>query len=677
MIRSRKARLVGGILLVVGAGAVATPLAFAPGATAAPGQSPNTPTPVPSGVNVASLPGVTVVFPNTPGDTGETVSFILKEQNIGSLESAVDSGIPSSSFLSVSQFAAKYGQPSSNIDALTSYLGGFGIKSEVYANDLDVVTSGTAAEYNSALSITQETVNVPAQGKQGQFGFVRAQSNIHTSKQAPLLPYHLANFVTAILGLSNYGPYVSDTALPSTHDAPQPSVVNNTCAEDFGLTNGCHLPSYFAQTYNLAPLYAKANGSGQTVGIVTLATVDPGAPAYFWSNIAKVNRTGTFTEDPIDGGAGTPSGNAGSDETDLDVEQSGALAPGANVIAYEAPNTDYGFVDAFMTAASQNVASGVSASWGQSESNILASVVSGQESAGYTEAFDEAFLEMAAQGQSAFTSSGDSGAYTASRDLGTTNLNVDNPADSPYITACGGTSLPGTTYLAGPDGDATATTTTNRIWGWDYLWKPVAQITGEPLATVAEGTVVGSGGGFSGLESEPSYQRGVSGVNEFDAVEYLTPTDYEQVAPGLTLPTEWNFNDTPGITVGFGSGRAVPDLGTDADPQTGYYNYGASAGGLADYGGTSFVAPQMNGASVVIDSYLGHRVGFWNPPMYRAVASGNDSFTQLNTPGTGNDNLFYSGDPGQQYNQGIGLGEPNLAQLANVFSSNSGGGLPW
>ena len=34
------------------------------------------------------------------------------------------------------------------------------------------------------------------------------------------------------------------------------------------------------------------------------------------------------------------------------------------------------------------------------------------------------------------------------------------------------------------------------------------------------------------------------------------------------------------------------------------------------WGGTSFVAPQLNGSTAVIDSALGHRVGFWNPSIY-------------------------------------------------------------
>ena len=46
----------------------------------------------------------------------------------------------------------------------------------------------------------------------------------------------------------------------------------------------------------------------------------------------------------------------GSGETTLDVEQSGALAPGAKVVVYQAPNSDAGFTDAYFQAASENVA---------------------------------------------------------------------------------------------------------------------------------------------------------------------------------------------------------------------------------------------------------------------------------------------------------------------------------
>jgi pro-kumamolisin-like protein len=311
MIRMRRARLTAGLLL--GVGAVVVPLAGASGAAAASSQSPNTPTQVPGGINAAVLPGASV-FGDTPPDTQETVSFVLKEQDISSLESQVEAGIPQSNYLSVGQFAARYGQPLANIDALTSYLAGFGITTSVYPDDVNVVATGTAGDFNQALTITEENVNVPQQAGFGGFGPIRAQQ-VYSPKQAPLLPYRLASFVTAILGLSDYGPFVSDIAKPSSYSTPQQGSPN-ACVTKFGLPNGCHLPSDFAKWYDLDPLYAKgATGAGQTLGIVTLAAVDSGAPQYFWDNISHTTRTGTFAVDSIDGGAPGPNLIAGSDET--------------------------------------------------------------------------------------------------------------------------------------------------------------------------------------------------------------------------------------------------------------------------------------------------------------------------------------------------------------------------
>jgi hypothetical protein len=56
--------------------------------------------PVPSGLNVAALPGASV-FGDTPPDTPETVSFVLREQNKPQLEAAVVQGLRK--FLTVGQ----------------------------------------------------------------------------------------------------------------------------------------------------------------------------------------------------------------------------------------------------------------------------------------------------------------------------------------------------------------------------------------------------------------------------------------------------------------------------------------------------------------------------------------------------------------------------------------------
>ena len=668
----RKTRLSAAVVL--GVAAVMTPLAALAGpasaATSAP--NPNASEQVASGINVAHLPGATV-FGTTPASTPETVSFILQERNISLLKANVINGI--TKYLSVSQFASAYGQTPANIAALTSYLAHYGIKTTVYANNVDVSATGTAGEFDAALGVTQNQYHVPALPGAGGLNGIPAQT-VHGIAQSPLLPYRLSNFVLAILGLTNYAPYASNTAHVNTSVVkPQPSN-SSSCLALTGLANACNLPSNFAANYGLNGLYEQgANGSGQTLAIVTLAAVDPGAPQYFWSNIAKVPATGrTFTVQNIDGGPGAPSNNAGTGETDLDLEQSGALAPGANVIDYQAPNTDPGFIDSFFTAASQNTAGTVSTSWSESETVLQAAILAGQEASTYNAAFDEAFLELAAQGQSTFDASGDSGAYGASRDLGTTNLSVLTNPDSPYITATGGTTLPWTGTLTGPDGSATVTVPSQRAWGWDYLWPAIAKITGVTELQAAEANIGGSGGGFSVLEPTPQYQEFVPGTHSFHAVQYLTPTDYVTIVPGLVEPTAWTLNPAPSVTSGTGSGRAVPDVSADADPYSGYLLYSpafAQAGQpvlQGGWGGTSFVAPQMNGSTAVIDSAVGHRVGFWNPSIYAVANVFKGPFNPLDTASTSNDNLYFTGNPGEPYNQAVGLGIPNLTALSADFN---------
>lgn len=660
-----------------GAIMIVLPLAGAGAATAS-SPGPNTQVPVPSGLDVAALPGASA-FGDTPPDTPETVSVVLREQNEPQLQAVVLQG--ARSFLTVSQFASEYGQSPANIAALRSYLTQFGISTTVYADNIDVVANGTAGEFDQALSVQQHQYHVPRQAAHSGTQPIPAQT-VHGTAQSPLLPYRLAQFVQAILGLSNYGPFTSHAIHADTSVVKPQAGSSNSCVALTGLPKACNLPSDFAADYGLDSLYRKgAEGAGQTLAIVSLAALDPGAPQYFWKNIAHVPASGrSLTVVNVDGGPGGPSDASGSGETDLDVEQSGALAPGANVVLYQAPNTDPGFADAFFDAASQNLAGSVSASWGESETFLQAAIDAGQETPAFQAALDEVFLEFGVQGQSGFLSAGDYGAYDADGDLGTTNLSVDTPADSPFMTTAGGTTLPFTGQFTGPDGSATVTVPTQRTWGWDYTWKAIAEVNGESEAAVAESSanVGGTGGGFSQIEPTPPYQQKVPGTHNFSAVRYLTPTDYQSVAPGLVEPTAWNFNPSPGVIHGSGTGRAEPDISADADPYTGYLLYEPSFAGVGepvlqgDWGGTSFTAPQLNGSAAVINSFVGHRVGFWNPASYAFAASGRSPFTALAQASTTNDNLFYTGNPGQLYNPASGLGYPDLGTLAADFASLRG-----
>jgi kumamolisin len=614
---------------------------------------------VPQGIGAAALKNAGVF---TPGDTPETVSFILKARNLGVLQASVESGMRGG-YLSVSRFARDFGQPRSNIAALERYLGSFGITTSAYTDALDVTATGTADQFNSALSVQQHEFTVPAvPARNGQPG--RPARRIHGTTDTPLLPRGIGRFVLAILGLTNYPTSASDLVhTPALARGVKPSVVQN----------GNLTPEDFTKQYNLDPLYAKgATGKGETIGIVTLASVNPADPEFFWNSVLGIStKPNRITLDNVDGGSGPVSLSSGSNETTLDVEQSGAIAPQSNIIVYQAPNTDFGFVDGFYTAASQNVADSVSASWGESETEIQAAVNSGTESPAYADSFDDAFLELAAQGQSSFVSAGDFGAYTANEDLGSTNLSAGNPDSSPWITTAGGTTLAGTIPLTATD---SAIIASERTWGWDWLWPHFADFGAPTEADFAFAEALGTGGGFSVFEPTPLYQQFVPSAHQFSAVQYLTPIDPETVAPGLTEPTQWSFNPAPSVIAGHGTGRATPDVSADADPFTGYELYDSqfpSAGEpalLAGNGGTSFVAPQLNGSTALIDSLLGHRTGFWNPSIYSFAVRHNSPFSPLDSASADNDNLFYSGTPGHLFNVGSGLGTPDLTKLAGDFA---------
>ena len=477
-----------------------------------------------------------------------------------------------------------------------------------------------------------------------------------------------------MLGLTDYGPFTSQAVRSNVAGtgAGNGTIATDECEQLSGLPDACNLPADFDANYGLTPLLEKgATGTGQTIAIVTQAALDPGAPQFFWTNVLGLPSTGrTVTVDDVDGGSGPPSYFSGSGETDLDVEQSGGVAPGSNVIVYQSPNSANGFADAFFEAASQNIAGSVSTSWGISETDLQLGAALGMDPSTYAAAFDEAFLEMAEQGQSVFAAAGDSGAYSASRDLGTTNLSVIEPSDSPFITSAGGTTLPWSGALTAFTGSATVSVPYQRAWGWDYLWPAVAKLDGVPKRLVAESDVVGGGGGFSAVEPLPGYQQNVLGTRSYKAVPYLSPTREMDVA-GMAVPTDWRFDANPAVKSGKGLGRAVPDLSTDADPLTGYLLYDPSAAAVGGptlaggWGGTSFVAPQLNGSSAVIESYLGRRVGFWNPSIYALATSPRSPFTSLQQSGTTNDNLYYTGAPGSLFNEATGLGIPNLSKLAH------------
>jgi kumamolisin len=613
---------------------------------------------VPQGIGSAVLSG-DPVFGDTPPGTKETVSFILKARQMAALKADVASGMPFGP-LPVTRFARIFGQTPAHISALERYLAHFKIRTRACLDGLDVTATGTAGQFDKALGVQQENFRIPAvRGRNGQAG--RPAMIVHGTTGQPLLPIGIAPFVLAILGLTNY-PVASSNAVH------EPALANGVTPA--AVRTGSRTPADFARQYHLTPLQrAGFTGAGRTIGIVTLASMRASDARFFWKHVLHIAaRSHKIKLINVDGGAGKVSDASGSGETTLDVEQSGALAPGARVVVYQAPNSDTGFLDAFYDAASQNAADTVSTSWGEAETVIDAFVAAGQEDPAYEQAFDQAFLEMGAQGQSTFVTAGDGGAYDDSDELGTTNLDVDNPGDSAWATTAGGTTLAGTISLSTTD---SVHIPAQRAWGWDWLWPHFASFAGfTSEAQFAFAEAAGGGGGFSSDVPMPSYQRVTPGIHQFSAAQYLTPIDPKPFGT-VMLPTAWTFHPHPPVRTGTGFGRAVPDVSADADPFTGYEEYfkGFTGNPLeSGWGGTSFVAPQLNGATAVIDQAVGHRVGFWNPSIYRWAALPGSPFHPLSAPSPGNTNLFYTGTPGHVFNPAAGLGTPDLAALARHFA---------
>jgi len=620
-----------GALSLVAASVVAT----APGALAS--------DEVPQGIG-QEIADTATVFGSTPGDTPVNVSIILSVTNQPMLQAYIEQASVTQRFLSVQQFAREFGQPEIVVHGIETYLASFGITSQATADNLDIEAQGTAGEFDQAFSVTLQDMEVGGH-------------HFHGTRENPRVPSDIGSPILAVLGLTNYqGLFTSNAikavGLPSfTPQAGQPSG-DETPA---GLS-----AEYVAQHYDATPLYNSGDfGQNQTIGIITLASLNPSDAYAYWQQIGLDVNPNRISLANIDGGSGAPSLSAGSDETALDVEQSGALAPQANIMVYQAPNTDYGFADAYYQAVSDNTASTLSTSWGESEAAISYFVSQGDEAANYAQVFNQAYMEAAAQGQSAFAASGDSGAYAPARDLGTTQLGVINPSDSPYVTAAGGSTLAGAQNYGS---FGTVTIPAERTWGWDYLWPILANLLQAPLSDVAEAFPVGSGGGYSTVFATPYYQLGPQ-FSHFSAVEYLTP---------INGNTAWTFNPTPSVTSGVGRGRAMPDLAMNADPQTGYGVYTTLFGGngWAQYGGTSFVAPQLAGLGALINDANGGRVGFWNPQIYRFAQQHNSPFMPLDAQGTSSDNIYYTGTPNTIWNPGSGLGLPDIAALSRDFGAS-------
>ncbi|GIT80500.1 kumamolisin [Leifsonia sp. LS1] len=197
------------------------------------------------------------------------------------------------------------------------------------------------------------------------------------------------------------------------------------------------------------------DGTGQTIAIVELGGGYEQADLdTYFAGLGLA--TPSVTAVGVDGGSNAPGAdpNGADGEVLLDIEVAGALAPGAALVVYFAPNTDAGFLDAVTTAAhAEPTPAAISISWGQAEDQWTAQART---------ALDQALRDAAALGATTTVAAGDDGSGDR---VGDGRAHVDFPASSPHALACGGTRLEanGTTgavssetvWNNGPGGGAT------------------------------------------------------------------------------------------------------------------------------------------------------------------------------------------------------------------------------
>jgi kumamolisin len=190
-----------------------------------------------------------------------------------------------------------------------------------------------------------------------------------------------------------------------------------------------YTPDQIAKLYNFP---ASATGAGQCVGLIELGG------GYTIHDLNQYfQRLGIDTPQVVpvrvQGRRNQPTGNPnGPDgEVMLDIEVVGAVAPGARIAVYFAPNTDQGFVRAINRAVHDkiNQPSVISISWGGPESSWTRQSLS---------AIDAALQAASLLGVTVCVASGDGGSTDGVPGL---RAHVDFPSSSPYALACGGTGI--------------------------------------------------------------------------------------------------------------------------------------------------------------------------------------------------------------------------------------------
>jgi kumamolisin len=346
------------------------------------------------------LPGASVVGRTDRNELIE-ISIVLKPQQKISLEAHAGQA------LTHDELHSKYGAKAADVERIRKFASDNGLQVLTHGDEAarrTVVVAGTAAAMEKAFGVELNDYQHEDGTYRGRSGSIQ-------------IPEDLADVIQGVFGLD---------------DRPQarPHFRFRCHTQSFGtrVANTSYSPVDIAKAYRFP---SDVDGSGQTIAILELGggyrPVD--ITDYFKSIGVKAPKVKSVT---VDHGKNRPTTPQSADgEVMLDIEVAGAVAPGANIVVYFAPNTSRGFQDGLSKAIHDqaNKPSAISISWGGPESTWTDQSM---------QSLDLAAQDAAALGITITVASGDNGSSDGVTDG---NSHVDFPASSPHVLATGGTRL--------------------------------------------------------------------------------------------------------------------------------------------------------------------------------------------------------------------------------------------
>lgn len=357
--------------------------------------------------HTVSLTGATDIG-RLPSDTVLSLLVALSLRNQDDLTQAIRNMYDPTSpqyghYVSTAEFYKRYGPADADAASVIAYFENQGLQASRNIPML-VRVVGRASQVEKALSLQFHQYQLA----DGRIAFAATDN--------PSVSVTVASVITSIVGLDNVN---IRTHLPIRLTSSDSSIAIGTGV------GGSLGPPDIQNAYGFNS--NNGNGSGQTLALFEFAGYAPSDVASYAQNFGLSNPP-TLVNVLVDGATGVPGGGVDQQEVTIDIELMMAVAPSATQIrVYEGPDSDVAGVDIYAKIADENLASVVSTSWGLPESKLPTSIL---------QAENNAFMQMAAQGQSVFAASGDAGAYDDGK-----NLSADDPASQPYVTGVGGTTL--------------------------------------------------------------------------------------------------------------------------------------------------------------------------------------------------------------------------------------------